>query len=211
MIVAKAGQEKKEYENVPQGTHIARCYSMIHIGTVEWEYMGEVKNTDKVRIAFELPNEMRDYNDRNLPMAIEKEYTLSMYEQANLRKDLECWRGKAFTDQEAREFDITKLLGVSCQISVVHKISKKGSTYATISAITPLVKGAVAPDQINNSFQFNYNDDFNTEWLDEECPKWIAETIKSTPEYKSKINEYNDLQAVDDVVSAISDDNDMPF
>ena len=40
MIKAKVKQQNRE--KVPSGTHIARCYSMVHIGTVTWEYLGEV-------------------------------------------------------------------------------------------------------------------------------------------------------------------------
>ena len=39
----KAKQKESKREKVPSGTHIARCYEMIHIGTVTWEYLGEVK------------------------------------------------------------------------------------------------------------------------------------------------------------------------
>ena len=52
MIKAKVKEQNRE--KVPSGTHIARCYSMVHIGTVTWEYLGEVKETDKVRISFEI-------------------------------------------------------------------------------------------------------------------------------------------------------------
>ena len=59
MIIAKSSSTNVQRELIPAGTHIARCYSMIHIGTVEWEYLGEQKNTDKVRLTFELPFEKK--------------------------------------------------------------------------------------------------------------------------------------------------------
>ena len=43
-IIATQTENKTEYEIVPSGTHIARCYSMIHIGTIEEEYMGEKRS-----------------------------------------------------------------------------------------------------------------------------------------------------------------------
>ena len=45
-ILATGNTETKR-EIVPSGTHIARCYSMIHIGTVEWEWQGETKYSNK--------------------------------------------------------------------------------------------------------------------------------------------------------------------
>lgn len=206
-IVAKQMKER-EWEIAPQGTHIARCISMIHIGTVAWEYLGEQKNTEKVRLTFELPMEMRSFDEAaEQPMTIDKEYTLSMYEQSNLRKDLESWRGQAFSKEEESSFDITNLLGVACNVSIVHKVSKKGKEYAVIGAITTLTKGTKCPKQFNESFQFNYNDDFNTKWLDNECNSWLQETIKSTPEYKERIGE---LEGHEQMKKEVVND-DLPF
>ena len=44
----------------------------------------------------------------------------------------------------------------------------------------------VSPEQINESFIFNYEDNFNAEWLEQQ-PDWIQDQIKGTDEYKSKI------------------------
>ena len=55
-ITAKTGNN---FELTPAGNHIARCYSMIEIGTVKEDFKGEVKNLHKVRITWELPLEQR--------------------------------------------------------------------------------------------------------------------------------------------------------
>lgn len=173
-------------ELVPAGTHIARCCSMIHIGTNIQSYMGEDKQVNSVRITFELPGEMRTFEEggEEKPMVISKEYTLSMYEKANLRKDLESWRGVAFTEEEAANFDITKLLGVPCQISIIHAQTKKGNDFAKISNISGLMKGVECPAQINPIFEFNYEDKFSDEVV-ESFPDFIKEKIKSSDEYKA--------------------------
>jgi hypothetical protein len=205
-IIATQTENKTEYEIVPSGTHIARCYSMIHIGTIEEEYMGEKKDRNKVRLTWEIPTELRDYHrgegrkPKKMPMTISKEYTLSMYEMANLRKDLESWRGKALTEVEAKSFDITKLLGVPSMISVVHKTSKKGKDYAYISTISPMMKGQTCPDMMNNKMIFDYNDNFNTQWLNSECPEWLRDNIKASQEFNQNLD--NNLE---------SDNDDMPF
>ena len=48
-------------------------------------------------------------------MSIHPKYTLSMSEKANLRKHLETWRGKAFTEADFGPggFNMAKLLGVN--------------------------------------------------------------------------------------------------
>jgi len=182
------GNNETKREIVPSGTHIARCYSMIHIGTVEWEYAGETKYTNKIRITFELPHELRDFSGEQKPMVISKEYTKSLHEKSNLRRDLEGWRGRSFSNQELSSFDITNVLGSSCNVSVIHKTSKSGNEFAQIGSISSMTKGSDCPDQINPNFIFNYEDNFNEEWLEQQ-PEWVQDQIKATDEYKSKMNQ----------------------
>ena len=182
-----SGSAKTKREIVPSGTHIARCYSMIDIGTVEWEWQGETKHTQKVRLAFELPNEMRDFGGEQKPMVIDKEYTKSLW-KSNLRKDLEGWRGKSFSNQELSGFELTDVLGSSCNVSIIHKTSKSGNEFAQIGSISSMTKGSKCPEQFNESFIFNYEDNFNEEWLEQQ-PEWIQDQIKNTDEYKNKMNQ----------------------
>jgi len=182
MIKAKVKESNRE--KVPSGTHIARCYSMIHVGTVTWEYQGEVKETDKVRLAFEIPAEMREFKPGEMePMVISKEYTLSMHEKANLRKDLESWRGKTFTEAEARDFDILNLIGVSCSLGVIHKESKNGKSYADISSLSGVPKGVKSEKGINEIFILDYNENWDLEKF-ETLPDFIKDYMKMTPEYE---------------------------
>tara|TARA_R110001583_G_scaffold37873_3_gene122681 strand:+ start:289 stop:900 length:612 start_codon:yes stop_codon:yes gene_type:complete len=195
-IVVKSGSSKVT-EIVPSGTHIGRCYSMIHIGTVEWEYNGEKKYSNKVRLTFELPHEVRDFGGENKPMVISKEYTISLHEKSNLRRDLEMWRGASFTPKELHRFDLTNLLEQPCNITVVHKTSKSGNEFAMIGGLGKLTKGVDCPVQFNPTFVFNYSDKFDQIWLDEQ-PTWIQEQIKSTEEYESKMNQFKFADNSDD-------------
>lgn len=170
---------------VPSGTYAARCYSMVHIGTNEEEYMGKKKMLNKVRITWELPTELKVFKEENgeQPYSISKEFTLSMYEKANLRKFLESWRGKGFTEQEAKEFDISALIGVPCMLSVIHKVSKSsGKPYADISAVSTVPKGMDVPKQINESFEFSF-ENFDEKKL-QSLPEFLRNKIYSSEEYK---------------------------
>src|SRR5688572_13638566 len=99
-------------ELIPAGNYLARCFQMIEVGTVTENVMGKQVIAKKVRIGWELPTELKVFNPEKgeQPLAISKEYTLSMNEKSNLRKDLKSWRGKDFTEEEAKCFDITKLI-----------------------------------------------------------------------------------------------------
>src|SRR3990167_9222440 len=57
-----AKNESKPIELAPAGNHIARCYSMVHIGTIKETIRGEVKELNKVRISWELPTEKKIFN-----------------------------------------------------------------------------------------------------------------------------------------------------
>jgi len=177
-----------DFKPIDAGTYPARCYSMIHIGTVKENFMGEDKMMNKVRITWELPTEMKVFNaDKGeQPMAISKEFTLSMHEKSNLRKFLEGWRGKGFTEEEAKSFDITKLLGIPCMLSVIHKTSKAGKLYAEISSISAPMKGITVAPQINKSFEWNY-DNFDI-FVFNELPTWLQDKMKQSEEYKRAVN-----------------------
>ena len=199
-------------ELIPADTYVARCYSMIHVGTNEEEIMGETKRLNKVRLTWELPNELREFDGVQKPLVISKEYTLSMHEKATLRKDLESWRGLGFTEEEAKSFDITKLLGIPCMLSVVHTKSKSGDMYAKIGSISKIMKGMQCPAQINPSFEFNYTDKFSDEVV-ETLPDFIKEKIKSSEEYKElKAGEISKPEPEETYIDQnTTNNNDLPF
>jgi hypothetical protein len=177
------------YEPIPAGNYVARCYSMIHIGTVTENVMGTEKQLNKVRLTFELPTETKVFKEENgeQPHVISKEFTLSMHEKATLRKMLESWRGKGFTEQEAKGFDITVLCGIPCMLNIIHKPSKDGSkTYAEISSISSMPKGLQCPPQVNPSFVLSY-DAFDFEAF-EKLPDFVKDKIKASSEYKNMVN-----------------------
>lgn len=180
-----AENKGKHIEPIPAGMYVARCYRMIQIGTVVESFKGDEKTLHKVRIGFELPSELKVFNEEKVeqPCVIDEEFTLSLYEKSTLRKMLESWRGKKFTDEESEKFDITKLLGVPCMLNIIHNEGKNGNMYAKIGSISPLMKGMVCPDQINPTFVLSY-DNFN--WTKfESLPEFIKEKMKRSAEYKT--------------------------
>lgn len=185
MITAKASE--KQFDLVPAGNHLAICYQMIEIGTETVDFNGEVKKVHRVRIVWELSNEKKVFDPAKgeQPYSIGKDYTLSMHEKATLRHDLQSWRGKAFTDDEASSFDITKLIGKPCMLNVIHRTSKNGGTYANIAGVTAVPKGMNVPTQVNPSFVFSFD-----EWNDSKfatLPEWLRKRIEVTPEFKKRL------------------------
>lgn len=127
------------------GPYVAVCTRVIDLGTQFSEFYN--KSSHKLMLGWELAD-MADSQGR--PYQIAKRYTLSMHEKAQLRKDLEAWRGAPFvaSDFGPGGFEIAKLLGKPCQMMISH--SEGGErTYANVSALMKLGKGMVAPEAIS--------------------------------------------------------------
>lgn len=196
-------------EPIPAGNYLARCYQMIEIGTVTETVMNKTVTARKVRIGWELPTELKVFKEEKgeQPLVISKEYTLSMNEKSNLRKDLKSWRGKDFTEDEAKSFDITKLLGAACMLNITHKASKSDASkvYDQISAITPLPKGVKCDPQINPNFVLSY-DNFDNNIFDK-LPDFIKTKMQSSAEFQA-IGRPHERNMEPDLVNA---EDDLPF
>lgn len=188
-IIATSNGSGANFEPIEAGSYVARCYSMVHIGTIEETIMGATKKLNKVRVTWELPTELKVFKEENgeQPQVISKEFTLSLHEKATLRAFLKNWRGQDFTDEEAKSFDITKLIGVPCMLNITHKAKKDGSGfYAEIGSVSRLPKGLTCPEQINESFVFTYSDysldKFNS------LPEYLRNKMINSDEYKALFN-----------------------
>ena len=170
------------FEPVKEGVHQAMCYAVYDIGTHYNERFS--KSVHQCVISFEIPSERieieKDGKKLDLPRAISKTYTVSLHEKAELRKDLERWRGKMFTSAELDGFDLTNLLGANCMIQVIHK-EKGGKTYANIAGIMSLASGMTKKTPENAIVYFSFEDDVQ---IPENAPPWIADLIKSSEEWK---------------------------
>lgn len=174
-IIAKATGSQRE--PIPAGNHIARCYSIVQIGTIEQTWEGKTKQAHKVRITFELPNLQKDFDGVMKPRYMAIPRTLSLNKKARLRAELESWRGVPFTDAEAEGFDIAKLIGVPCLLNII--INEDG--YDRVSAITPVPQGTVVPPQFNPSMLLSYDDWDQAKF--EALPDFIREQMEKTPEF----------------------------
>ena len=150
MTTIVATQGTNEFPKVPTGVHNARCVRVIDLGTQRSDYGGNITYKRQVLVIWEIPDQIT--NDQ--PMTISKFYTLSLHEKSNLGMDLVSWRGRPFTEQEKQGFDITKLIGVPCQINVMHNDSGKEK----ISSVMPLGKDTKLQDQHHESISFSIDD-----------------------------------------------------
>jgi len=195
---------------VPAGNYVARCYSMVHIGTITEEYLGEKKTMNKVRLTWELPTELKVFKEEKgeQPYVLSKDFTLSLHEKATLRKWLESWRGKAFNNQETERFDITKLVGVPCMLNVIHKEKKDGNMRADISSISAMPKGLLCPEQMNPSVIFSVIEFDQTVF--DTFPDFLKDKIRSSKEYK-EMESPNVFETTPEHTESQEDYDQLPF
>jgi hypothetical protein len=130
------------YTLCPAGTHGSRCVDIVDLGVVTSEFAGEKKEQHKVNIIWQT-GEINEKTGK--PFLARKRYTLSLHEKSTLRKDLESWRGQAFTPAEAKGFDLERLIGIPALINVLHE-HKNGKDYDNVTTLMKLPKGMSAPD-----------------------------------------------------------------
>ena len=174
----------------PEGVHRAVCTKVIDLGTQE-----EIDNFNggktvyrrKIQLTWELADElMPDGNYAGQPFTMTKRYTFSTHEKANFRKDLEAWRGKKFTDADFGPggFNVNKLLGANCQISVLHKNKLDGKVRAEIAAIMPLAKSMAKAEPRIMPFILSLSPEDYEQDLFEGLAERTKETIAKSPEFQ---------------------------
>jgi hypothetical protein len=134
----------------PAGTHVARCFKLIDLGTQHESYNGKQKLRNTLLIGWELPNEMNGER----PHQASQFYTNSLNENSNLRADLESWFGRKLTEAETQRFDLASLIGQTCLLTIVE--NDKGKT--AVKGVAAMPNGMPCPPPIIPPFTF---------WLDE--------------------------------------------
>jgi hypothetical protein len=169
--------EQNKYENVPAGTYIGLCFRVLDLGHQYSEFYK--KSDHKILISWELNEMMQD----GRPFTISKRYTLSSGKKANLRKDLESWRGKPFTEEEYGTFDLGKLIGKGCMIGVT-QTTRDGETRADVSSVMGLPKGTIPPVAVNETVYLSLAKEDFSQPIYDKLSDGLKTTIAKSPEYQ---------------------------
>lgn len=115
-------------EQHPEGITQAVCVDAIDLG------MKPTKYGEKHKCCFRFETPARDSGGN--PIWVRTwPYTVSLNEKATLRKDLEKWRGRAFTPQELAGFDLESVIGAPAMLNIVHNAGEDGTVYSNINGI----------------------------------------------------------------------------
>lgn len=198
-----------EYKLPPDGPHPAICYQIVYVGTVPNLFPNAPNPMRKViRLTFELHTD--PMMDDGRPYSISKEFTFSANENASLRKFIEAWRGKTYSDEELKQqggLPISELVGQPAIINVSYT-DKGDKKYANISTVTRLMKGMPKPEQINPSLVYTATK--HDQAVFDKLPSFIQEKIKTSAEY----HELGDKHSQDVYHANVADDfpdDSIPF
>ena len=212
MIVEDTGGSS--FTPVPAGMHLARCYRIIDIGTQKSEFEGNVKYLHKIMIGWEIHGNRDDGSPLKMndgrPFAIFKNYTLSWSDKANLRLDLQSWRGKPFTQEEMRRFDLENVLGAWCMLNVIERAGQNGKTYSNVDGVTPvpsMIKQNGLPQAVNKNEMFNLTE---PDWaMFETFSDHLKAKISASPEFAKVKGGVSEAPATGGY--ADEDDDQIPF
>lgn len=207
----KLSDAKSQGPIAPAGNHIARCYSVVDLGTHTEDGQFGVKTNRKIRISWELPDETHVFKPEKgeEPFAVHKSYNFVMGEKSTLRKDLEAWRGKVFTPEEMATFELKNLLGATCMVNVAHA-DKKNATYANVDGVTAIpkaLKEAVKAKAAHCSPVY-YEVTMGEGKEFDALPDWMKDMIRKCREWNQPTEqERQEEPPIDDEAS----DQDIPF
>lgn len=152
-----------DFEAIPAGMHNAVGARVYDLGQQPGFNPGSFAH--KVCILWELATRYTAGDFANQRMRVSKTYTLSLSEKANLRHDLESWRGRAFTEQELQGFDVEKVVSAPCTLNLVETVNPKtNKRYVKVAAVMPLMSGV---------------EKLTPETPDDYVPEWIQKLITS--------------------------------
>ena len=155
-------------------------YSVVQLGTMNGEYLGKPTKKNKIRITWELPEEIREFDGEQKPMVVGKTYTASIYEQAKLRPIVEGILGEIDEDT----FTIESLVDKPCMVQL-SPAEYQGTEYMDVVSATQLPKSVPAPKQVNPSVYLDYQE----AWSDEvyaNLPQWMRDKMAESEEMKAR-------------------------
>lgn len=200
--------------NLSDGVYTAISSMLIDLGVQRNEKFD--KDQRKFILIWNIVGEIVKIGDLEVPRTISKEYGFSLNEKSNLRKDLEAWRGQAFTEEELRGFYLSNILNKGCQLQIINKESN-GKSYNNIAGIMALAKG-MQEEQLEETLVFDMEE--QESWNNyHKVPGWIKEKIKKAINlvetgFDKYVEEYEKEHGEEEIPSydkVMDSKDDLPF
>ena len=197
---------------IEEGTHLAVCVSLVDVGKHYNERYDKWES--KVVIQWEVADEQVMVNGEELNKTICGMYTMSLGSRSKLYGLLNLWRGKPFTDEELKRFDLKSILGAPCMLTIVHN-ERNGKTFANVGGATRAMKGmSIQPTR--PLFRFDIDEDPIEKLTGADLPKWVIEMVKESEQYKERTagtadDSGEEYEGQQELVDLDDSDGQLPF
>jgi len=177
---------KGEFEKPPLGLNNAVCYNVVDLGMQEDTYKGVKSTKHKIMILWELEEVQKEGEYAGERHLVFKEYTKSLGDKANLRKDMRSWRGKDFNEEELQGFDVEKVISKRVTLSLA--LNKNQNVFVDALAMPQATNELVAkklgyiPDWIKKKVNASTDGEFYDGPEDEPDLPPENEIIEAGPE-----------------------------
>lgn len=207
------GKTTSDFEQPQTGMVPAVCINVVDGRYVKTTYMGQDKGYQrKIFILWEIAQRIKEGQFAGQHMVIAKEYTFAVGDKANLRIDLESWRGKKFEERKNADgtvslltekkdnekivkvpFAVDMLIGANC-ILYLEDVGKSKSFIKP----TKVMKFDSKYTPVKREYDINY------------IPDWLAKKIDERPLSNPDIQQTQTDNAVNDN-STVIEDEEVPF
>ena len=201
------------------GVYYGVCSGIIDCGIQKNEmYNNESR---KLMIQWNIVGEEVEINGEKVARIMHKQYGFSLNQKSTLRKDLEAWRGREFTEEELNGFDLNNILNIPCQLQIIEKERVGKNNVNAINGIMSIPKGTKIDKLDEKDLLVLDLEDPNTFANFEKIPSWIQDVIKRAKNYEeSGMKKYVDENVKTDKEAEENDDGeyitvddteDLPF
>jgi hypothetical protein len=118
------------------------------------------------------------------PFLVHRYYNVSLHPKSNLRRDIEAIQGRSMDRLELASFDISKLSGVPCTVTLAHKISAEGVKTARIEKFGPVQPGVKVPKQITPSIVYRIEEGRGGQF--NELPEFLQARIIDSSDWQEE-------------------------
>ncbi len=168
-----------DFPTLRAGSYLAVCDMVIFLGLQEGSGAFP-RSKVQLYVRFEVPSQRakweKDGRQYDQPAVIGKFYTASMNTKATLRKHLESWRGRQFTEAEAAAFDVAGILGRACMISVTQTPGENGKVYSDLAGVAAIPREFAAQARLVAELPLVFYGPENTETY-QQLPEFLRKKI----------------------------------
>lgn len=207
------GKTTSDFEQPQTGMVSAVCINVVDGRYVKTTYMGQDKGYQrKIFILWEIAQRIKEGQFAGQHMVIAKEYTFAVGDKANLRIDLESWRGKKFEERKNADGTVSLLTEKKDNGKIV-KVAFAVDMLIGANCILYLEDVGKSKSFIKPTKVMKFDDKYpvvNREYDNNYIPDWLARKIEERPLSNPDIQQTQTNNVVNDDSTGFEEEE-VPF